>query len=261
MNAFRLVYQMIKKLDQGKCGKVYLVERKQDHQTFVAKVIDRSYLRAGGIEDDLMELDIHQKLHHPHIVALHDSFITMDRLILIMDYIQGLDGFRKLSTMGRFSVKQTVLYLKQVISAVAYCHQQGVMHRDIKADNLMITKDHKVYLIDFGFATTKRVESDLRGTLDYLAPEMTESKEYDYRVDVWSLGVLAYEFLCGFAPFEAKEYEDTLEKIQKEEVVFPEHVSATAGDFISRLLQKDPAKRMSLDQALSHAFLSSDGVE
>ncbi|ETO25041.1 hypothetical protein RFI_12104, partial [Reticulomyxa filosa] len=187
-----------------------------------------------------------------------------------------------------FSEQKTAKYIQSLADALLYCHKKNVIHRDIKPENLLIghkgvfmkknklaqnnfvyfccyrckkkkKKKRNLKIGDFGWSVHHPVpdirRTTLCGTLDYLPPEIVEGKRHDANVDNWSLGVLAYEFLVGKPPFEAQGYRDTYRKISKVELAFPSHVSPAAREFITKLLQKDPSKRLSLEDVLKHPFI------
>jgi aurora kinase, other len=154
-----------------------------------------------------------------------------------------------------------------------------VIHRDIKPENLLIGYKGELKIADFGWsvhAPSSR-RTTLCGTLDYLPPEMIENKDHDHTVDIWALGVLAYEFLCGHPPFEAEGHSEvraqgeegvpacvprvrrhrvqTYRRIVKVDLRFPAHVSKDAEDFIRRLLRKDPRQRLPLDKVGQHPWI------
>ena len=132
-----------------------------------------------------------------------------------------------------------------------------MIHRDIKPENLLIGMKGEIKIADFGWsvhAPTSR-RNTLCGTLDYLPPEMIEGRDHDEQVDVWSLGVLMYEFLVGVPPFEAEGHSATYRRISRVDLQFPKWMKDDAKDLISKLLQKEPNKRIALESIPSHPFI------
>lgn len=147
-----------------------------------------------------------------------------------------------------------------MINALAYCHANSVIHRDIKPENILLGYNNELKISDFGWsvhAPSSRRQT-MCGTIDYLPPEIILRKTYDYKVDLWCLGVLTYEFLVGRPPFESRDVQNTYNRILKVEYTFPDYVSTNARDFISSLLQLDPTKRMSLNAAKKHIWITSN---
>ena len=168
--------------------------------------------------------------------------------------------YKILQKSGRFTEQQAAGYIKALASAFAYCHTKHVIHRDIKPENLLLNHTHDIKIADFGWSVhaLSGRRKTMCGTLDYLPPEMVESKEYDESVDIWALGVLTFEFCCGFAPFEAPEQKSTYSRIVSIDLRFPSHLSAEAKDFISQMLVKDSSKRMKLDNVPLHPFITKN---
>jgi len=149
---------------------------------------------------------------------------------------------------GCFSERQAAQYIVELAEALDYCHSKHVIHRDIKPENLLLGHQGQLKIADFGWsvhAPSSR-RNTLCGTLDYLPPEMIEGRDHDEKVDLWSLGVLAYEFLVGNPPFEAEGHTQTYRRISRVDLQFPKFVSEDARTFISAMLQKEPDKRLKL---------------
>jgi len=146
-----------------------------------------------------------------------------------------------------------------MIDALQYCHANNVIHRDIKPENILLGLNYEVKISDFGWSVHAPSfrRKTLCGTIDYLPPEMLNRQTYDFKVDLWCLGVLTYEFLVGRPPFECTDTNQTYQKIRNVEYVFPTFVSELARDFISKLLIFEPAQRMPLNVAKSHKWITN----
>ena len=134
---------------------------------------------------------------------MYGYFYDSKRIYLILEYSPGGELYKKLTQPGHFSEKVSAKYICDLALALDYCHQKHVIHRDIKPENLLVGAHGEIKIADFGWsvhAPTSR-RNTLCGTLDYLQPEMVEGQEHDEKVDIWSLGVLMYEFLIGCPPF------------------------------------------------------------
>mmetsp|Transcript_35442 Transcript_35442/g.44755 ORF Transcript_35442/g.44755 Transcript_35442/m.44755 type:complete len:178 (-) Transcript_35442:267-800(-) len=165
--------------------------------------------------------------------------------------------YKDLTKRGHFSERRSAEYVLQMANALMYCHSKHVIHRDIKPENLLIGFRGELKIADFGWsvhAPSSR-RTTLCGTLDYLPPEMIEGRDHDASVDIWSLGVLMYEFLNGSPPFEAEGSHATYRRIQRVDLRFPPGMSDDAKDLISKLLQKEPKDRLPLSQIASHPWI------
>lgn len=174
-----------------------------------------------------------------------------------MEYAAKGELYNELHRAGRFPEKLSAHYIRCIADALKYLHSKHVIHRDIKPENLLLGLKGEVKLADFGWsvhAPSLRRQT-MCGTLDYLPPEMVERKPHDANVDIWSLGVLAYEFLTGNAPFVADGESATFRRITTVDLTFPSHVSSGARDLISKLLVHDPAARLPLDDVLRHPWI------
>lgn len=135
--------------------------------------------------------------------------------------------------------------------------QKHIIHRDIKPENLLLGLRGELKIADFGWSVhaPHSRRTTFCGTLDYLPPEMVEGRDHDLNVDLWSMGVLMYEFLCGQPPFEAQTRNETYRRISRVDLLFPSYVSDDARDLMSKLLNKDPAHRLSLARVLEHPWI------
>lgn len=217
----------------------------------------------------LREARVMQSLNHSNIVKLIEVIEDKNEVYLIMDLAEGGDLFDRIISTKRFLEKDAAKILEQILSAVQHLHQCGFVHRDLKPENILFKtreKESIILLTDFGLS---REASEFMmtncGTLDYSAPELLlnrrDRKGYGPEVDIWSIGVMAYILLCGFAPFYSTTRDDTeiRSKIIRGEYKFSsptwDTISHAAKDFVSFLLKIRPADRLSLDRALKHIWL------
>ncbi|GFY37420.1 hypothetical protein TNIN_360711 [Trichonephila inaurata madagascariensis] len=247
-----------KPLGKGKFGNVYLGREKTSKFVVALKVLFKSQLKQNGVEHQLRrEVEIQSHLRHPNILRLYGYFYDESRVYLVLEYAPGGELYKALQRCKRFDEKTAANYMAKIGSALKYCHSKKIIHRDIKPENLLLGQNDELKIADFGWsvhAPSSR-RTTLCGTLDYLAPEMLENKTYDEKVDLWCLGILCYEFLVGKPPFEAESMQTTYSLIRRVAVKFPSYVSSGAQDFISRLLKKEPAERMSVDNVLKHPWV------
>lgn len=251
-------FEIGRPLGTGKFGRVYLAREKRTKFIVGLKVLNKAQLQKAGIEHQLRrEIEIQSHLRHPNILRMYGYFYDQTRIYLIIEYAARGELFKILRDCERFDEETSARYIVQMCDAINYCHSKHVIHRDIKPENILVGLDGELKIADFGWsvhAPTSR-RTTLCGTLDYLPPEMIEGKDHDASVDVWSLGVLLYEFLVGSPPFEAPQQRDTCRRIRDVDLHFPKFVSPLARDLVTRFLQHDPQERISLADVRNHPWI------
>jgi len=162
------------------------------------------------------EIALQGTLVQDNIIRLFGFFFDSKRVYLILEYAPMGEIYEKLKSAKKFDEKQAATFVREVAKALDHCHKNGVIHRDVKPENLLIGYNDKTKLADFGnaCATNSSRRNTLCGTLDYLAPEMVKNETYDHNVDVWALGVMTYEFIVGHPPFEAANPPLTFDRIR-----------------------------------------------
>jgi aurora kinase, other len=251
-------FEIGKPLGRGKFGDVYLARERKSKFIVAIKAIKKKQLLKAGVEHQLRrEIEIQTHLRQKNILRMYGYFFDEKRIYIILEFAPGGELYKQLTARGHFSEITTARYIHDLSIALAYCHSKHVIHRDIKPENLLIGQKGEIKIADFGWSvhapSTRR--TTLCGTLDYLPPEMVEGRDHDLTADVWSLGVLAYEFLVGSPPFEAEGYRATYRRISSVDLRFPSLVSPGARDLISRLLVKEQAKRMKLTDVPKHPWI------
>lgn len=251
-------FEIGKPLGKGKFGNVYLAREKQSKYVVALKVLNKQQLMKSSMEHQLRrEIEIQSHLRHRSILRLYGYFYDSKRVYLIIEYAPQGELYKKLVRAGRFSEKQSALYIQEMARALIYMHSKHVIHRDIKPENLLVGFNGELKIADFGWsvhAPSSR-RTTLCGTLDYLPPEMIENKPHDENVDVWTLGVLMFEFLTGAPPFETENTKETYRRIAHVDLKFPIYVSSEAQDLLVKILRHDPQQRISLDRVLEHPWI------
>ncbi|XP_049852241.1 uncharacterized protein LOC126329997 isoform X2 [Schistocerca gregaria] len=253
-------FELGKLLGHGRFGKVYLAREKRTKFVVALKVILKQHLLESGTEIQLrQEIEIQSHLRHPHTLRLYGYFHDAKRVYLVLEYAARGELYKELIAQTKFSEQVAAKYVSCIADALLYMHKKNVAHRDIKPENMVLDLKGNVKIADFGWSSVVSESSrrnTLCGTLDYLPPEIIERRGHDSRVDVWSLGVLAYELITGEAPFLDRGEEKTLKKICNVEIVYPSYVSSEAKDLIGRLLVHTPSKRMNLEEVLRHPWVA-----
>ncbi|XP_029908500.1 aurora kinase A [Myripristis murdjan] len=253
-------------LGKGKFGNVYLARERQSMFILALKVLFKKQLEKAGVEHQLRrEVEIQSHLRHPNILRLYGYFHDASRVYLILEFAPKGELYSELQRCGSFNEERSATYIMELADALNYCHSKKVIHRDIKPENLLLGATGELKIADFGWSvhTPSSRRSTLCGTLDYLPPEMIEGRTHDEKVDLWSLGVLCYEFLVGHPPFETKSHEETYRKISRVEFSYPAqaNVSAGAKDLIGRLLKHNPMHRLPIQGVLTHPWVVENSTK
>nr|XP_020653150.1 aurora kinase A isoform X1 [Pogona vitticeps] len=257
-------FEIGRPLGKGKFGNVYLAREKESKFILALKVLFKTQLEKAGVEHQLRrEVEIQSHLRHPNILRLYGYFHDATRVYLILEHAPRGEVYKELQKLTKFDEQRTATYMTELADALSYCHSKRVIHRDIKPENLLLGSNGELKIADFGWsvhAPSSR-RSTLCGTLDYLPPEMIEGRTHDEKVDLWSLGVLCYEFLVGKPPFEAETYQETYRAISKVEYKFPPFITEGARDLISKLLKHNPYHRLPLEEVLKHPWVTANSTK
>jgi serine/threonine protein kinase len=251
-------FEIGKPLGRGKFGRVYLAREKKSKFIVALKVLQKSQLIRAAFEHQLRrEIEIQSHLRHPNILRMYGYFYDSSKVYLILEYCVGGELYKRLQAKGKFDERSAAKMIVQMADALKYCHSKNVIHRDIKPENLLVGKSGEIKIADFGWsvhAPTSR-RNTMCGTLDYLPPEIVRRQEHDEQVDVWSLGILLYEFLVGEPPFDAPSHDATYSRITSVDVQFPYFIKEDARDLIKKFLVCDPRRRISLDSVRTHPWV------
>ncbi|KAI2637452.1 Pkinase-domain-containing protein [Xylaria nigripes] len=255
------MFEIGRPLGKGKFGRVYLARERTSGFICALKVLHKSELSQGRVEKQVRrEIEIQSNLRHPNILQLFGHFHDSKRVFLILEFAAKGELYKHLRREERFPEWKASQYIAQMASALRYLHRKHVIHRDIKPENILMGIHGEIKISDFGWSVhaPNSRRATMCGTLDYLPPEMikpgSSDNYYNEKVDLWSLGVLTYEFLVGEAPFEDTPIM-TQRRIARADMTIPPFVSAEARDLIKKLLVLDPEKRIPLDQVQVHPWI------
>ncbi|CAD8125942.1 unnamed protein product [Paramecium sonneborni] len=254
-------FEMGRYLGNGKFGHVYLARERESKFILALKVISKRQLNLCQLTGSLTrEVEILTHLKHPNIINFYGFFQTEKRVYLMLEWapLGDLYGLMKKQQNKRFNEKMASIIIKQITLAIGYMHQMNVIHRDLKPENILCFNDDIFKISDFGWSvhTPSNRRKTLCGTLDYLCPEMINYQTHDNRVDVWTIGVLAYELVVGRPPFESHNENDTKRKIQYLQYTFPSWSSKDFQNFVKGILQHDCNKRPTIQQIISHPWIA-----
>lgn len=238
------MFEIGKPLGKGKFGRVYLAKEKSTGFVCALKVQHKSELQAGKIERQVRrEIEIQSNLAHTNILRLYGHFHDAKRIFLILEFAAQGELYKHLRKAQKFPEWRAAQYIAQMTSALRYLHSKHIMHRDIKPENILVGIHGEIKISDFGWSVhaPNNRRNTMCGTLDYLPPEMvkpgSQDNYYDEKVDIWSLGVLMYEFLCGEAPFEDTPVM-TQRRIARCEMTVPPYVSVEAKDLLKKVYSR-----------------------
>ncbi|XP_019523539.1 PREDICTED: serine/threonine-protein kinase ULK3 isoform X4 [Hipposideros armiger] len=263
---------LTERLGSGTYATVYKAYAKKDTREVVAiKCVAKKSLNKASVENLLTEIEILKGIRHPHIVQLKDFQWDSDNIYLIMEFCAGGDLSRFIHTRRILPEKVARVFMQQLASALKFLHERNISHLDLKPQNILLSSLEKPHLklADFGFAQHMSPWDEkhvLRGSPLYMAPEMVCQRQYDARVDLWSVGVILYacplppstEALFGQPPFASRSFTELEEKIRSNWVIelpLRPPLSRDCRDLLQRLLERDPSRRISFQDFFTHPWV------
>ncbi|XP_017468247.1 PREDICTED: serine/threonine-protein kinase MARK2 isoform X1 [Rhagoletis zephyria] len=253
-------YKLIKTIGKGNFAKVKLAKHLPTGKEVAIKIIDKTQLNPGSLQKLFREVRIMKMLDHPNIVKLFQVIETEKTLYLVMEYASGGEVFDYLVLHGRMKEKEARVKFRQIVSAVQYCHQKRIIHRDLKAENLLLDSELNIKIADFGFSNEFTPGSKLDtfcGSPPYAAPELFQGKKYDGpEVDVWSLGVILYTLVSGSLPFDGSTLRELRERVLRGKYRIPFYMSTDCENLLRKFLVLNPAKRASLETIMGDKWMN-----
>ncbi|KAH7328977.1 kinase-like domain-containing protein [Stachybotrys elegans] len=245
-------FEQLRCLGKGTYGTVLLVKQRGTGKLYAQKQFKKASLVVHKklVEQTKTERQILESVNrHPFVVKLFYAFQDQEKLYLILEYGQGGELFTHLNTEKMFAEPVAAFYLAEMLLAISHLHNDlGVVYRDLKPENCLLDADGHLLLTDFGLSKVAVDSSDscnsMLGTVEYMAPEVIQGKKYGRAVDWWSFGALAYDLMTGNPPFRGGNNAKIQENIVKQKLVLPYFLSPDAKDLLTRLLRKDPNKRL-----------------
>uniref|UniRef100_A0A672HWZ6 MAP/microtubule affinity-regulating kinase 3 n=1 Tax=Salarias fasciatus TaxID=181472 RepID=A0A672HWZ6_SALFA len=253
-------YRLLKTIGKGNFAKVKLARHILTGREVAIKIIDKTQLNPTSLQKLFREVRIMKTLNHPNIVQLFEVIETEKTLYLIMEYASGGEVFDYLVAHGRMKEKEARAKFRQIVSAVHYCHQKNIVHRDLKAENLLLDADSNIKIADFGFSNEFTAGNKLDtfcGSPPYAAPELFQGKKYDGpEVDIWSLGVILYTLVSGSLPFDGQNLKELRERVLRGKYRVPFYMSTDCEGILRRFLVLNPTKRCSLEQIMRDKWIN-----
>ncbi|KAF8525878.1 kinase-like domain-containing protein [Hysterangium stoloniferum] len=246
-------YELQRIIGKGTYGRVRVVKHRKTGGLFALKYVDKHQCLKSGISANVVqERRLLENIRHPFIVNMHQAFQDPINCYFILDLMLGGHlGFHRLR-MGSLSENSVRFFVAEISSALAYLHQNGICHRDVKPENILLDAQGHAHLTDFNVAirySTEELHTEVAGTMVYMAPEVLQRHGYSWQIDYWSLGVTAFECLFhGQRPFadKCRSVEILRKSIMTDTLVFPSEpkISQDGTAAIAMLLERDPSKRL-----------------
>uniref|UniRef100_A0A8C7ULK1 non-specific serine/threonine protein kinase n=1 Tax=Oncorhynchus mykiss TaxID=8022 RepID=A0A8C7ULK1_ONCMY len=238
-------YRLLKTIGKGNFAKVKLARHVLTGKEVAVKIIDKTQLNSSSLQK---------------VIKLFEVIETEKTLYLIMEYASGGEVFDYLVAHGRMKEKEARAKFRQIVSAVQYCHQKCIVHRDLKAENLLLDADMNIKIADFGFSNEFTMGNKLDtfcGSPPYAAPELFQGKKYDGpEVDVWSLGVILYTLVSGSLPFDGQNLKELRERVLRGKYRIPFYMSTDCENLLKKFLILNPTKRGSLEQIMKDRWMN-----
>ncbi|OZJ03558.1 hypothetical protein BZG36_03105 [Bifiguratus adelaidae] len=273
-------YTLTKTLGAGSMGKVKLAVHSITGEKLAVKIIPRSLLSSSNenisteqeenganrtkLENKelrtIREASIMLLLHHPYIVQTKEVMVLPHHYYMFFEYVGGGQLLDYIISHGRLKERQARKFARQITSALDYCHRNSIVHRDLKIENILISKAGDIKIIDFGLSNLYSPHSHLStfcGSLYFAAPELLNAKLYTGpEVDVWSLGIVLYVLVCGKVPFDDQSMPALHAKIKKGVVDYPSYLTSDCKSILSRMLVTNPAHRATISEIILHPWMN-----
>lgn len=258
-------YNLEGDLGKGQFGLVKLATHTKTGQKVAIKTVNKKDMKPIEIYQQRREIDVLKMSQHPNIVALVDLFENVDYYYIVLEYMQGKDLFDYIEFRKfKLSENRVKALAYQIGIALKYLHSYGIVHRDIKLENVMMTDNTEngiPKLVDFGLAKMigpNEKANEPFGTLGYVAPEVLRKEPYSYSCDLWSWGCIIYALLSGSLPFDSESQKETIQMTLKNKLDFDQpcwnSISKECKDLVTSLLIKEPIRRITLESALKHPW-------
>lgn len=256
-------FRLMRIVGTGTFSRVRIAQYRRTQEIVVVKIMRKAdIVKMRQVDHVKNEKNILSTISHPLLVNLRHSFQDRGNLYLVFDYVPGGELFRLLRTQGQFPLPTTRFYAAEVIAALAFLHDHGVVYRDLKPENMLLTGEGHIKITDFGFAKSLRPGEKtftLCGTPEYLAPEVIQQRGHSFACDWWGVGILIYEMTCGHAPFMDQNPFKLYEKIIHNQVAFPDYFDPTLEQLVLGMLDKDANTRFDKEHIMRHeVFLNVD---
>uniref|UniRef100_T1IL91 non-specific serine/threonine protein kinase n=1 Tax=Strigamia maritima TaxID=126957 RepID=T1IL91_STRMM len=255
-------YDIERTIGKGNFAVVKLARHRITKTEVAIKIIDKSQLDSVNLQKVYREVQIMKLLNHPHIIKLYQVMETKNMIYLVSEYANNGEIFDFIANRGRLQEPLARKLFGQILSAVTYCHSRRIVHRDLKAENLLLDLNSNIKIADFGFSNFYTPNEQLAtwcGSPPYAAPEVFEGKKYTGpEIDVWSLGVVLYVLVCGALPFDGSNLQTLRDRVLSGRFRIPYFMSSECEQLIRKMLVLDPSKRFTVEQIRRHKWIMQE---
>jgi len=250
------------RLGKGSFAHVKLVKEKATGALLALKAVDITLEKASksDMHNLRTEILVHRELDHPNIIKFHGYLQEEGRVYMLLDYAPKGNLYSYMHKNKNLPLEHVFKFFYQTCLAINYLHTKDILHRDIKPENLLLDQDLNIKLCDFGWAarSIRDKRTTFCGTYEYMAPELVAKSTYNYKVDIWSLGILLYELFHSEAPYKGRSLQDIQTSMGRDTIHFNPIIQPELKDLILTILQKDPEQRPEIPIILNHPWVRNN---
>ena len=252
-------YEILSILGEGTFGIVKLVQDKKTKEKVAIKILEKKKIKTEEDKRRVQtEIEILQKMSHINVIKAKKILKDSENIYIMMEYCEKGELFHYIEKEICLSNDEAACYFYQLINGLEYIHQKGIVHRDLKLENILLSKTNLLKIIDFGLSSyydSNKLLSTPCGSLCYASPELLSGQKYDgILIDIWSVGVILYAMLCGYLPFDDENHGMLYKRIINTELDIPEHLEEDSVDMLRKILVNEPKKRITIKEIKKHKF-------
>ena len=252
-------YEILSILGEGTFGIVKLAQDKKTKEKVAIKILEKKKIKTEEDKRRVQtEIEVLQKMSHINVIKAKKILKDSENIYIMMEYCEKGELFHYIEKEICLSNDEAACYFYQLINGLEYIHQKGIVHRDLKLENILLSKTNLLKIIDFGLSSyydSNKLLSTPCGSLCYASPELLSGQKYDgILIDIWSVGVILYAMLCGYLPFDDENHGMLYKRIINTELDIPEHLEEDSVDMLRKILVNEPKKRITIKEIKKHKF-------